>query len=163
MPTWPLIGYHWTCFAKPLMIHRRQPTQQCSEQPQPGKWLLPLITSTSSATCTCPMTTDSHSWSSAKHPWNMPQNPCHDNKIWKSWHWRCSCSPWLCFPGPCATRPHYACMGYFSGWWVRWGWNVIMRCLSLSVTCVISAMCVGGRVAGFKWMGWPWSCWNCSL
>ena len=38
----------------------------------------------------------------------MPQDPHHDNKIWKSWHGGCPYYPRLSSAGSCITRPHYA-------------------------------------------------------
>ena len=55
------------------------------------------------------------------------------------------------------------CMGSSLGWGVGCGWSVIVRCCSLSVSCVNSAICVGGWVAGSNWRSQSWSCWNWSF
>ena len=47
----------------------------------------------------------------------------------------------------------YACIVLYTGsslgWGVGCGWSFIMRCCSLSVSCVKSSICVGGWVADF--------------
>ena len=42
-----------------------------------------------------------------------------------------------------------------------YGWSLILRYFSLSVSCVNSTICMGWWVSGSKWMSWYWSCWNC--
>ena len=117
--TWKPIRSHQQCFAKPLTIHRRWPTQQYSAQPLPGKWLLLPITCTSTATCKCPETAVTPE-GSAKHPWNAPQNLQHDDNILTSWCWECPCFPRLSFHGSCATRPHYSQIRQWFIWWIQW-------------------------------------------
>ena len=52
------------------------------------------------------------------------------------------------------------CTGSSLGWGVGSGWSIIVRCCSLSVSCISST--VGGLMADFKLMNWSWSCWNFS-
>ena len=60
----------------------------------------------------------------------------------------------------------YACivvaMGSSLGCGDGCGWSIIVRCFSLSVNCVNSTLCVGGCVADFKEVNWPWRYQNCS-
>ena len=55
---------------------------------------------------------------------------------------------------------------FVSGFHIRLGigggWSIIVRCCSLSVSCVNSAVGVGGWVADFKLANWSGSCWICS-
>ena len=41
-------------------------------------------------------------------------------------------------------------------------WSIIVRCCSLSVSCISSAIGVDWGVVDFKLANWSLSCWNCS-
>ena len=59
------------------------------------------------------------------------------------WHIRCVC---VCL--------HSCVHGFlFRLWVVGFGWSVKVRCFSLSVSCINSAMCVGGWQVPSGWVG----------
>ena len=54
------------------------------------------------------------------------------------------------------------CTGSSLGWGDGCGWSIIARCCRLSVSCISSAVGVGGWVADFKLVKWSLSYQNCS-
>ena len=67
-------------------LHRRWPTQQCSAQQLPSKWLSPPTSCTTTAICTCPETIDNHPWRLCLTPLECATSPTswqqrhHDTK-----------------------------------------------------------------------------------
>ena len=113
---------HWISPKLPHKTPHLQKTTNptCSSQPLPGKWLLPPISCTATATCICPDTTEITPEGSAKHLWNAPQGTHHGNKIWKSWHRGFPCHQSISSPGSYTTRTPYARRRQWIIWWILW-------------------------------------------